>query len=344
MPKTIEKGLSKELLEQIYAEVEIRVGRVWEERFRKLERENERLKEERDLWQKKYFKQVEVSEQLQGHLALANARIAELEKKVEQQDNRIKALLKQLHGKKSEAAKPTELPEALARKRARGRQPGAKGHGRKKRDTLTEVEVIHDFEASERACLECGAEYSPLGVQTSEEIDVEYRLVKLIHKRKKIVRSCKCTKSPTVKTAQGPDKLAAGGMFTTRFWAYLIFEKFQLQRPTHRVRQLWKAHGLDVSQGTITNGLKRLHERNIFKPLADAIRARIREGSRQQSDETGWKVFQEIEGKEGYQHWLWVTVGADSTAFRVEPTRSKESALKMIGKQPTILTSDRLSS
>jgi len=344
MPKTTVKPASVLDLERIYAEVEARVNRSWEERFRKLERENERLRVDRDHWQKKYFDQVEVSERLIGQLNLANKKIELLEKKVEHQENRINALLKQLHGKKSEVAKPDVLPEPLQEKRSRGRQKGAKGHGRKKRETLVEVEVIHDFEPGEQTCEACGVEYGHLGEQRSEEIDVEYRLVKLIHKRKKIVRTCKCKGSPAVKTAKGPAKLAAGGMFTTRFWSYFLFEKFQLQRPTHRVRQLWSVHGLDVSQGTITNGLKRLHNRNVFKPLAEAIRARIRDGTRQQSDETGWKVFQEIEGKEGYQHWLWVTLGSDATAFRVEPTRSKDSALKMIGKQPIILTSDRLSS
>lgn len=344
MPKTTVKPPSALDLERIYAEVEARVNRSWEERFRKLERENERLREDRDLWQKKYFDQVEVSERLMGQLDLAHKKIDLLEKKVEHQENRISALLKQLHGKKSEVAKPEVSPEPLPQKRARGRQKGAKGHGRKKREALVEAEVIHDFEPGERCCEKCGMEYAQLGEQRSEEIDVEYRLVKLVHKRKKIVRTCKCKGSPPVKTAKGPAKLAAGGMFTTRFWSYFLFEKFQLQRPTHRVRQLWKVHGLDVSQGTITNGLKRLHDRNVFRPLAEAIRARIRDGTRQQSDETGWKVFQEIEGKDGHQHWLWVTLGSDATAFRVEQTRSKDAALKMIGKQPIILTSDRLSS
>ena len=72
MPKTTVKPPSALDLERIYAEVEARVNRSWEERFRKLERENERLREDRDLWQKKYFDQVEVSERLMGQLDLAH--------------------------------------------------------------------------------------------------------------------------------------------------------------------------------------------------------------------------------------------------------------------------------
>lgn len=344
MPKTSNDLSRKQLLEQMYAEVEARIEKKFESRIRRLEADNERLERERDLWREKYFKQVETTEFLQGQLELADARIVKLEKTVERQGQRIKSLLKQLHGKKSEATKPDNSSANIVPKRARGRQPGSKGHGRKKRDDLQTLDIIYDFDPDEQLCAECGTEYEPLGEQTSEEIDVEYRVVKLVHRRKKIVRSCDCSSSPVVKVAKGPAKLTAGGMFTCRFWSYFLFEKFQLQRPTYRVRQLWRAHGLDVSQGTITNGLKRFHDRGVFKPLAEEIRRRIRDGSRQQSDETGWKVFQEIEGKEGHQHWLWVTLGSDATAFRVEPTRSKEAALKMIGPQPTILTSDRLSS
>ena len=58
-----------------------------------------------------------------------------------------------------------------------------------------------------------------MGEQTSEEIDIEYKLIRLVHKRKKAVRTCKCTHSPLTKIAPAPPKLVKGGMLTTDFWA-----------------------------------------------------------------------------------------------------------------------------
>jgi len=346
VPKTAATTiLSKLDFERLYAEIESRVEKKFEARIRSLEKEIDRLKEDRDAWQNRYFKEQETSLRLSSELKSARSEIVQLKAIIEKQNVRIKALQKQLHGKKTEVTKVSpEAGEDQSPKRSKGRQKGAKGHGRKSRVELEPVDCVHDFPPGERVCCACGAPYSDMGEQISEEIDVEYKLVRLVHKRKKIRRTCKCVGTPPIKVAAGPPKLFSGSLFTTNFWAYLLFEKFQLQRPTNRVRQLWKAHGLDVSQGTITNGLKRLHLRGVFKPLAEAIRARVKAGTRQKSDETGWKVFQEIEGKEGYQHWLWVTVGADACVYRVEPFRSKEMAQKMIPDHPVVITSDRLSS
>jgi transposase len=346
VPKTAATSILTKLdLERLYAEIESRVGKKFETRIRSLEKEIERLKEDRDAWQNRYFKEQETSRRLSEELKSARSEIVQLKTIVEKQNSRIKALEKQLHGKKTEVTKVApEAGEDRPPKRSKGRQLGAKGHGRKLRIELEPVECVHDFAPGERICGDCGEPFSDMGEQVSEEIDVEYKLVRLVHKRKKIRKSCQCAGTSVIKVAPGPPKLFSGSLFTTNFWAYLIFEKFQLQRPTNRVRQLWSAHGLNVSQGTITNGLKRLHVREVFKPLAEAIRARVKAGTRQKSDETGWKVFQKLEGKEGYQHWLWVTLGVDACVFRVEPYRSKEMAKKMIPDHPVILSSDRLSS
>lgn len=125
-----------------------------------------------------------------------------------------------------------------------------------------------------------------MGEQTSEEIDIEYKLIRLVHKRKKAVRTCKCTHSPLTKIAPAPPKLVKGGMLTTDFWAYALAEKYEFQRPIHKQIQLWKAHGLTMSQGTITQGLKRLQDMQIFAGIVEAIKTRIRSGDRQKSDET----------------------------------------------------------
>jgi transposase len=39
-------------------------------------------------------------------------------------------------------------------------------------------------------------------------------------------------------------------------------------------------------------------------------------------DETTWRVFEQVEGKDGHRWWLWVFVGADTVAFVMAPSRS----------------------
>ena len=344
MTRTKTKALTTADLEQLYSEIENRVEKKWSTRFEQLERELERVKQDRDLWQERYYKEQEVSRQLLGKLELAQAENRALKVEVEKLQARIKELEKELYGRRNEASKDKPaLQEREETKRSRGRQKGAKGHGRKIRTELEPIDCIHEIALKEKACNSCGAPYADMGEQVSEEIDVEYKLVRLVHRRKKACRTCNCRNSPMIKIAPGPVKLDKGGMLTTDFWAYILFEKFQLQRPVNRQLQLWKAHGLQISHGTITQGLKRLHEKGVFAALVVEIKSRIKNGNRQKSDETGWKVFQEVEGKDGYQHWLWATLGKDACLFRVAPNRSRAVAKEMIGDHPTVLTSDRYS-
>lgn len=343
--KTASTPIPKELLEQIYAEVERLVEAKFETRVRSLEKEKERLDCESDVWRKKYFSEQERSRKLEGELGLAHQEIKALKEVIEKQNARIAGLEKIIHGKKSEASQSSNQPsddQQTIEKRSRGRQPGSKGHGRKRRTELEPEECPHDIEPGEKLCSICGAPFEEMGTKDSEEIDISYKLVRKIHRRKKYRRTCQCPSTKMIKTAPTPLKLFKGSLFSIEFWHYIIYDKYHLQRPLNRVRQFLNSHGLTVSQGTLTNGLKRLHDRKVFKPLLEDVAKRVKSASRQQMDETGWKIFQEIEGKEGYAHWLWVNLTADCCLFSIDPARSRQAAKRFLGDAPVIVTTDML--
>lgn len=339
MANAAKQQLPRELLEQIYAEVEARVERKFEDRIKALERECAQLKKERDTWRTRYFKEQERARALQGKLELAEIKIKELESLAERQRVQIEKLQNQVHGKKSEVAPPA--PEKPGQpKRARGRQPGSAGHGRKHRDDIEPVECLHDFSLEERRCAICGLPYEDVSEKTSEEIHVEYKLVRRVHRRKTIRKTCQCPGVPTMKTAPAPARLFKGSLLSTETWSNIIFDKYHLQRPLNRIRQWLESLGLKISPGTAINGFKRLHDRQVLKPLVEDIRQRVSASNHQQKDETGWKVFQEMEGKQGYAWWLWVTLGADCSFFQIDPSRSREVARQTIGEDPVVLSSD----
>ncbi len=62
-------------------------------------------------------------------------------------------------------------------KRKRGQQPGAKGHGRKRREDLETVVTPHELGESERRCPRCGKPFEDFaGTEDSEEIEWEVKL------------------------------------------------------------------------------------------------------------------------------------------------------------------------
>ena len=342
MPKTTTTSLPKELLEQIYAEVETRVEAKFTKKIEALERKLAETKDEAWHWKTLYFKEQERSQDLRDELSLARAEIKALKEVVEKQAVRIAGLEKQLRGRKTEVRPPKPDESEQPAKRARGAQVGRKGHGRKERSTL-ELEVcVHEFAGDERNCSDCGKPYEDAGSKSSIEIHVSVRVVRRQHIRKTIRRTCSCSNAPRIKTPPPPPKLFKGGLFSTEFWQYIIYDKYHLQRPLNRTRAFLESHGLPVSQGMVTNGLKRLHDRNVFKPLVEAIAERVRSSNQLQMDETGWKIFQEIEGKKGFAHWLWVRLADDSCLFTLDPSRSRKSAQRNLSAEPIVVVSDML--
>jgi transposase len=342
MSKPATQQLSKKLLEQIYAEVEARVEAKFTHRIECLEKEVERWKDEAHIWRARYFKQQERSEKLEGQLSLAQAEIRALKEVIQKQATEITQLRKQVYGRKSEVVE-TETPEKpVPQKRSRGRQYGDKGSGRRKRDTLDVIERLSEFPPEEMVCICCGLPFEEAGEKQSEQIEFEVIVKRVIYRRKTVRRTCKCPTTPAIKTMPAPLRLFRGTAYSIGLWHFIIFDKYHLQRPLNRTVKLLSSYGLDVGASVFVNGLKRLHDRKAFKPLVKAIENRIKGANRQQKDETGWKIFQEIEGKQGYQHWLSVTLSDDCCWFQLDPSRSREVAKRSIGNGPVIVTSDML--
>lgn len=342
MQKTKPQLLTNELLEQIYTEVENRVDSKFRTKIEQLERESEERKEEARIWKSRFFKEQERSRKLEGQLSIALNEIQDLKEVVQKQKTRIIELEKIVHGRKTEVAQAVPAEAEQPEKRSRGRQNGAKGYGRKQRPELERVERVHQFEKDDLMCACCGLPFEEVGEKTSEEIDVDFRVVVIKHRRKTVRKTCKCSGTPTIKTPPTPAKLFRGSAYSVGFWHHVIYEKYHLQRPTSRTCKFLLSYGLDVGPSVIVNGIKKLHQNHVFKPLVEAIAARIKRSTRQQKDETGWKIFQELEGKEGYQHWLWVTLTDDCCLFQMDPSRSREVAKRTIGDTPVIVTSDMM--
>jgi transposase len=152
--------------------------------------------------------------------------------------------------------------------------------------------------------------------------------------------TCRCGALPGIITAPPVPKLIPKGLFSTGFWVHLLLEKFLFQRPLHRIRQVLSLHGLSVSGGTLTGGLKRLGE--VIQPLYAKILEQSRSANRWKMDETRWLVFAEVAGKIGKRWWLWVVVTQDTCAYLLDPSRSSDVPKNHLGEDAEgIVNADR---
>jgi hypothetical protein len=102
-------------------------------------------------------------------------------------------------------------------------------------------------------------------------------------------------------------------------WVEILLDKYLTYRPTERLLASWRTLGLDLAPGTITDGLSRLEV--LLEPIYRAIQERNRLGDLHQGDETRWRVFIVLEGKEGYGWWLWVLSGPDTVVYLLDAGR-----------------------
>src|SRR3954470_598689 len=281
-----------------------------------LRRENAELRQQAGYWK--------------GMHARAVQRAERLEAEVEQLRGENRKLQDQLFGRKSEAAAPQDRSNRLegeddpapAAPPKRGQRTDRPGPTRRDYSHLPVVEELREVPAQQNVCPQCGAALSPSDTEDSEQIEIEVRAYRRRIRRRRYQRTCSCSNCPRTVTAAPAPKLIPKGVLGVSVWVEILLDKFASYRPTERLLAQWRLLGLDVAAGTVPGGLARLGP--LFPPLYYALLKRNAAAAFAQADETRWMVFVVREGKAGYRRWLWVFLGEDSVAFRLDPTRSHD--------------------
>ncbi len=236
--------------------------------------------------------------------------------------------LKHLHfGKKSEAgSKKTEAKldetEAEAIKRPRGPPPGSNGHGRTERPNLPIVREHHELHG--KVCAHCNLPYSPFpGHEESNILEIEVKA----HCRRIILhryhRNCSCSSAPNnpqIITAPPPSKLTPKSTIGISVFVQVLISKFLYGLPLNRILSGFSNTGMPMSAGTMTDALQRVS--HLFTPLQVAFYAHQMTELWFHNDESRWKVYILIAGKNGYLWWLWVTRSPHVVYFTISSTRS----------------------
>ena len=121
----------------------------------------------------------------------------------------------------------------------------------------------------------------------------------------------------------------------------VLLDKYLFYRPTYRLLADWRSHGLDLSLGTLTDGLKRMAP--LLEPVYEALVKRSQGQRLWHADETRWLVFVMLEGKVGYRWYLWVFHSREVVVFILAAGRSHDVPEEHLGpvEGPGIMVVDR---
>jgi transposase len=272
----------------------------------------------------------------------ALAREAELKAENESLRAQLRLREQQLFGKKSEARWVTSAatPSTTPRK-PRGQQRGQPGPPRRDHSHLPATIEVLDLPADQQRCGGCGLPLEPFpGTEDGEILEVAVKAHRRVYRRRRYRPVCSCGQHPGIVTASPPGKVIPKSILGVSIWVEVLLDKFLFYRPTYRLLADWQTLGLDLSLGTITDGLQRLLP--LFRPVYQKLVEHNQAQQHWHADETRWLVFATLEGKLGYRWFLWVFHSAEAVVFVLDSGRAHDVPEEHLGPvKEGILSVDR---
>ena len=269
------------------------------------------LKWQGNYWKSQYAQLKKQNEKLKQELELAQATIRDLKQR--------------LYGKHSEKGTtkrdtPTTDDNSTP-SRPRGQQKGSSGHGRTPRPDLPVIEETRDVSPENQLCPLCQKPYALLSqTEDSKITEVHVKAHVRLIKRKMYTQDCDCDGVPGLITAPPAPRLIPKSSVGLSVWTEVLLNKFLFSRATNNLCTDYAYRGLPIAQGTLTGGLKQIAP--LFEPLTAQLVEKQLTEDLFHNDETGWKVFEAIEGKVGYRWYLWVTQSSSVVYYTMAPSRS----------------------
>lgn len=219
---------------------------------------------------------------------------------------------------------PPDTPPAPApRPRRRGQQPGRKLPARRDYSHLPSVTEEHVLPADQSCCPCCQQPFAPAGFdEDSSVVEIEVKAYRRVIRRRRYRRTCQCPDQPVIWVAPNVPRVIPGSRFGVSVWVTILLDKYLYHRPTARLLDDLRSHGLDLSAGTITDDLKRLAP--LFEPIYQHLIDRNRQQALWNADETRWPVFQVVADKVGHRWYLWLFESKDCAIFTLDKGRAHD--------------------
>lgn len=235
-----------------------------------------------------------------------------------------------LRGPESEGAtSSSEIKDApkSKRKRKKGRRSSFPDH-------LPVLETTFELSEEDRQC-PCGGELTPMGHETSKELErVEFSLVHEMRRVKYCCRSCQ----ENVVTAPGPDRVIDKGILGVGFLAHLLTERFKNHMPYHRLEKKYESEGLSLSRSVLCTSAIRCAE--LLEPIAEQIKDEILGSGIVHTDDTPVTMLKDSTGVTRTGR-VWIYRDIDGRCyFDFTESRSRDGPQRILGDYEGYLVAD----
>jgi transposase len=256
------------------------------------------------------------------------------DKKLAAMMTKLEALERRVAGHKSEKRKGAKLPPPIPPAPADPKETAAKrAAAAELRDAKLVVEITPvAVPAAERSCTSCGnAKLRRVGAGKVSSV-IEYVRP---HFRRRVYRretlACRCGH---IVTAPAPDRVGEKTRYAPSFVAHLVVTKCNDSIPQYRLEKSYKQIGILISRSTMCDLFHRAACE--LRPLYEAALGLIPAAADVHADETS--IRQQGLDKRAF---LWGFVAPEAIVYRYAPSRSGETARKVLGESTGRLVVDQ---
>ncbi len=270
---------------------------------------------------------------------------------------RMRALLKQLYGRRSEKIDPNQLRlflEALAGDPAAAAlavelpkpteellpkpKPKAAPHGRKPLPADLPREIV-DLEPAEedKHCAACNVDKVVIGHETSELLEwvPAHFLVKVLRRAKMACPACEAG----VVVAPVADKVIEKGRPGAGLMAHLLVGKYQDSLPLTRQAEIFRRHGVDLATSTLSDWVAA--GADAFQYVYQEMVRQAMEAHVLGTDDTGLMVLDKDHEHGIRKGYMWAYVADDRlVVFDYTPDRKADGPARFLVKRSGIVQSD----
>lgn len=250
--------------------------------------------------------------------------ILKLEKRIEELEEKLNTNSK--NSSKSPSSDPNRPKKKKKGKRKkRGPKFGHKGFFRK---LFPKNKVTSSKNIFPKKCPKCGG-------KNLKSVSVEERQITELPEIHPIVKqfnihTCECINCKNKIKAERPEE--AKFLFGSRLMGFISLISGEMTLSKRKLQRLLKYLNIPISLGSIIN-IQKLAGQILKKPYEDILKY-IHEQKNNHADETSWKTMHD-------RKWLIVRTTENSTAFKIEKSRSQKIFNEIFQGYNGILISDR---
>ncbi len=233
----------------------------------------------------------------------------------------------QLFDEDEQVAEPVLEEGSTVEVKAHARKPSRRP---RLSDDLPRIEIIHDLSDAEKVCPEHGCDLTPMGEETSEQLEFIPATVQVLrHICKKY--TCPACEGRVV-TAKKPPQPIPKSVATPSLLAWVAVSKYADALPLYRQTQIFKRVGFEVDRTTLARWMVASGE--LIQPLINLLWDRLRQEAVVHMDETTVQVLAEPGKTPQSKSYMWVSVAGPPQGgmvlFHYAPSRRGQVAKTLL--------------